>query len=506
MIKKLSFVFLIFILSNKLNAQTPLFPFPHHVNFSSGTIKPNNRTQAELDKEVSNFYNLWKSNYLKKSCSFENQYYVEYINETAICVSEGQGYGMVIVAYMAGYDQSAQTIFDGLYNWYKSHPSNINPILMNWQQGIGCVSIGNDAATDGDMDIAYSLLLADKQWGSNGTINYLQEALKLINAIKQSEIYATVNSIQLGDWANGNAENEDDTRPSDFMFDHFRSFQNASSDTTWININNKCYNLVEIMQTNFSPNTGLLPDFIEDCDNNPHPAKANFLEGNEDGFYYYNSCRTPWHLGVDYLLNGDLRAKKACNLMNNWIRNHTSNNVENIFAGYKLDGTNISGNNYQDISFIAPFAVSACVNSENQKWLNDLWNYVVAEPIINGDYFSNTIKMLNMIVISGNYWTPENVTSSIIENPISENNINKIEAYPNPTVNYCNLTFNIKNSTNVVLYIYNNVGQLIIEKNLNFITIGKNSICLDFTNLQKGIYFCEISQKDEVIKGSFIVK
>ena len=45
---------------------------------------------------------------------------------------------------------------------------------MAWQQAIINDEIvdvnGVDSALDGDMDIAYSLLLADKQWGSDGRL------------------------------------------------------------------------------------------------------------------------------------------------------------------------------------------------------------------------------------------------------------------------------------------------------------------------------------------------
>lgn len=78
---------------------------------------------------------------------------------------------MLITAYMAGHDADAQTYFDGLYRFYKAHPSSIDPALMAWQQakdssGNIVDTSGSDAATDGDMDIAYALLLADKQWAA----------------------------------------------------------------------------------------------------------------------------------------------------------------------------------------------------------------------------------------------------------------------------------------------------------------------------------------------------
>ena len=251
-------------------------PFPSHYPATAGCIKPTSQTQAQMDTEVQNFYTAWKTAYLKPGCT-KGQYYIEYINGSDICVSEGQGYGMVIVAYMAGYDPEAKTYFDGLYQWYKSHPSEINPVLMNWKQGKGCSNTGSDAATDGDLDIAYALLLAHTQWGSTGTVNYLSEAKKLINAIKTSEVYATTNTLLLGDWASGDAKAQNDTRPSDFMFDHFTAFNAFTNDATWNTIKSNCYTLIETMQTNFSSTTGLIPDFIEDVDGSPHPAGANFL-------------------------------------------------------------------------------------------------------------------------------------------------------------------------------------------------------------------------------------
>ena len=494
-------IFILLAISNTtlIFGQKPAFPFPYHVNYTKGSIKPNNQTQAQIDNEIKAFYNHWKSVYLKTGCGDTTQYYVEYINGPAICVSEGQGYGMVITAYMAGYDSMAKTYFDGLYKWYTMHPSNINPLLMNWQQGVGCISIGNDAATDGDLDIAYALLLADKQWGSSGKINYLEKALNIINAIKQSEIYSLVNSTQLGDWANGDHQFEDDSRTSDFMFDHFRSFQKATSDATWNNILNECYNLVDSMQTNYSPVTGLLPDFIEDCDGIPHPAAPNFLEGAEDGFYYYNACRTPWHLGVDYLTSGDVRAKKACDLMNTWLKNHTGNNINKIRSGYQLNGNDIAGNNYQDLAFMAPFAVGACVNSANQTWLNDLWTYIINEPIGNSDYYGNTIKMLCMIILAGDYWTPLGVISGLNDSAL-KSEINHFKIFPNPFSTQTTLLTNTP-LHNATIIVDNYFGQTVKQ----ITNISSQSIIFQRGNLPSGLYFLHLLQDNNTIMTAKII-
>ncbi len=403
--KKVFSTIIISVLSQIILGQKPTNPFPTHYPVTKGCIKPTNQTQQEMDNAVSSFYTSWKNSYVKPGCT-NGEYYIEYINGENICVSEGQGYGMVIVAYMAGFDTRAKEYFDGMYKWVKNNPSTINPKLMNWRQAKGCISNGISAATDGDLDIAYALLLAHTQWGSTGKINYLNEAIELMNAIKASEINAKTNTLLLGDWATS-AKSIDDTRPSDFMYDHFESFYAFTKDKTWNAINTSCFNIIKTMQKKFSPETGLIPDFVQNVDSVASPVGDFFLETANDDTYYLNSSRVPWHLGTSYLINGDTKAKKACDKMNSWLQKHTNNNIDSLESGYELNGDHIEGSNYKSLVFLAPLAVSACVNKKNQTWLNDLWTYVINDPIGSNDYFNNTIKMLCMLNVSQNYFPPQ---------------------------------------------------------------------------------------------------
>ena len=55
-----------------------------------------------------------------------NQAYVFFEEEGSKLqsVSEGQGYGMIIVTMMAGADPDAQKLFNQLFNYVIAHPSN----------------------------------------------------------------------------------------------------------------------------------------------------------------------------------------------------------------------------------------------------------------------------------------------------------------------------------------------------------------------------------------------
>ncbi|MCK2020256.1 hypothetical protein [Peribacillus frigoritolerans] len=89
--------------------------------------------------------------------------------------------------------------------------------------------------------------------------------------------------------------------------------------------------------------------------------------------------------------------------MNDWIKAETHGNPENIQSGYTLSGKAVEEGN--STSFVAPFMVSAMVDSSNQQWINRLWNRTIQEKD-DDDYFANTIKLQTMIVASGNWWAP----------------------------------------------------------------------------------------------------
>lgn len=394
-------------------AAAPNHPFGSHpATYAAGSIKPNHVTQGTLDQAVRDFYDQWKATYVKQVCGPGRYVVVAKAGGGNLTVSEAHGYGMVLMALMAGHDPQAQTIFDGMFAYFRDHPSGITPSLMSWYQSGSCANAnGNDTASDGDLDIAFALLLADKQWGSCGAVNYLDEARNVIAGIKSGELDPTKQFVTLGDWVSpGDAPYDDATRSSDFMPDHYRSFLAATSDATWTDVLEQTYDIVAALQANHSPTTGLLPDFVTDPLGTPDPAPPNFLEDTTDGAYAYNACRDPWRLGTDYLISGETRARAAVQAINAWIRAKTGDDPAAITSGWKLDGSATPGTDYRSMAFVAPFGVGAMVDASNQAWLNDVWDLVVTTPIGAEHYYENTLKLLSMIVMSGNWWAPQGVS------------------------------------------------------------------------------------------------
>jgi hypothetical protein len=227
----------------------------------------------------------------------------------------------------------------------------------------------------------------------------------VIAAIWAAEVDSSGSWTLLGDWPQPGSTHYDATRSSDFMPGHFESFDASGGAGDWAGLRDSMYAIVDDLQSTYAPGTGLLPDFIVDPNGSPSPAPSGFLEGGNDGNYAYNACRDPWRIGVHFVTTGDVRSRDAAEAMSNWISADTGGDATDIRAGYWLDGDPLPGSSYVSMAFIAPFGVAAMVHSSNQAWLNEVWDVVVGQGVTA--YYEDSIKMLSLIAMSGNWWPPE---------------------------------------------------------------------------------------------------
>lgn len=392
-------------------AVAPRRPFPQHRTYSAGTIRPNHRTQAQLDEDVRLAYNRWKQRYLVLVPGAPQRYRIAKGKPgTALhdqTVSEGQGYGMVIVAHLAGHDPAARTIFDGLHRFVRSHPSEIDGRMMDWDANPG--TGGNSSAFDGDSDIAYGLLLAHAQWGSTGPINYLAEARRVLGGLLGSTIGPNSHLPLLGDWVTVTEDpryTEWATRTSDFMPGHFRAFGRTTAPAAWAQVVGAVQGVVTTLQADHSPGTGLLPDFVQPVsatDHTPRPASPNFLERPVDGKYYYNAGRDPWRLGTDALLNRDAVSMRQVRKISTWAKAATGGDPQRIRAGYHLNGAPLPDSAFFSTFFAAPLGVAAMTLPTQQAWLNAIYDDV---RTVDQDYYEDTVTLLCLLVMTRTFWDP----------------------------------------------------------------------------------------------------
>ncbi|MDP6369977.1 MAG: glycosyl hydrolase family 8, partial [Planctomycetota bacterium] len=389
-------------------------PFPQHVSYAPSTLRPNHYSQNQQDEHVRGFYAAWKTHYLASAGTTADghpRYRVRMgRNADAATVSEGQGYGLLLTALMAGDDPAAQTLFDGLWEFATDHPSASDARLKDWwvnadESGDG---FGDSCAFDGDCDMAYALLLAQAQWGDRGRFDYGSEALRVMDGLLASAIGPDSRLPMLGDWVqpNGAPHNQWTPRSSDFMLGHFRAFELASGDSTWRQVRLACAAALAQMHADHAAPTGLLPDFMVPANGaGPplQPAWPGFLEGSHDGHYYYNACRLPWRLGTDALVSGDSSALAQSQLISSWLASASGQDPYAIKSGYQLNGTPLANSNYTSGAFIAPFAVAAMAAPSLQLFLNDLYD---ATRFTDSGYYEDSIALLCLLVLSANWWSP----------------------------------------------------------------------------------------------------
>lgn len=379
----------------------------HHQTYAPGTLFPNQYSQGQIDTFVSNYYDQWKSDWVRVDPGGDG--YRVVMDANGRTTSESQGYGMIVLPHMAGHDPNAQAVFDGLFSYSRAHPSEGNPRLMDWAQPDPS---GNRSAFDGDADIAYGLLLADAQWGSNGTINYRQEAVEIIDAIHTSTIGPTSNLPMLGDWVNpnsGGTYNQWSTRSSDFMYGHFRAYGHATGDhDRWNAVIEATQTVTADIQQEFG--TGLVSDFVvvDPLTGDASPAPPNFLESDFDDDYWYNAGRIPWRMGADAVISGDLTSWAQTEMLSEFFQNASNGDPNQILGGYELDGDPL--HNWSDLFYRSPVGVAAMTGSDaaDQQWLNAIFDNAKQAHV---NYYSDSVTLGSLLVMSGNFIDPASITA-----------------------------------------------------------------------------------------------
>jgi endo-1,4-beta-D-glucanase Y len=353
------------------------------------------RADMQMDKDIYDYYQKWKPSYLVAEKGGEYRIATDKKDKHRT-VSEGQGYGMLITVLMQE-DRDAQDIFDGLWKFSRSHPSWIAKDLMSFEVPEKKDAV--DSAFDGDADIAYALILADKRWGSKGKVNYKKEAKKVLDAIWKYTIGKNSFLPLLGDWVDpkGKKYNQFTTRTSDFMLDNFKAFYKFTGDKKWLKVVYVTQHALLDVQNH---KTGLVPDFIKYNFKTKRfvPVKDGFLE-NHDSSYYYNACRVPFRIGVDALVHKDTLSKKIAQRLSNWSKISSNNNPLNIKSGFELDGKVIG--DYFSIVFTAPLGVAAM--SDDRRWAKKIYDEVKSRY---ENYYEDSVSLLSMLVMSGDFIDP----------------------------------------------------------------------------------------------------
>jgi len=366
---------------------TGMRPFPQNVKSSSCSYP----TSAQ-SSDVSVAYDLWKTTVVTTDGAGGFRRVKKPDSGTVIgsTVSEGIGYGMLLAVYMGD-----QSLFDDLWKYSQLHLDGQG--LMNWEIAPdGSVTAGgNGGATDGDEDIAYALVMADKQWGGKGTLSdtYLNLGKHMIGLIWQFEVYHTRGEMlkpgnQWGD--------VDTTNPSYFAPAWYRVFGQVTADTAdWSKVVDSSYAIIDksLSATNGNATNGLVPAW---CSSAGVPLMGLGFQND--------ATRTPFRIGEDYCFFGEPRAKAYLAKITDF---YVGVGVGNITNGYALDGTpqpdKVYAPGLQAASFVGPAGVGAMSDPKYQQFVNDAYAEVATQKLTAGTiYYQKSWAALSLLMMTGN--------------------------------------------------------------------------------------------------------
>src|SRR5574344_624848 len=178
MIRSIRNLIFISVLSAGTASAAVNHPFPQSVNYDNGIELSDKATAAA---QLNTAFSYYLTTFYNESGNYAGIRSNEGSNEY---FSEGVGYGMLMMVYFSDATTSYQSQFDKLWAFYKA--SEDSKGLMNWKMGnLSPTTIwGENAATDGDVDVAAALILASYQFGDT---KYLTEAQTLIANIRKYE-------------------------------------------------------------------------------------------------------------------------------------------------------------------------------------------------------------------------------------------------------------------------------------------------------------------------------
>jgi hypothetical protein len=255
---------------------------------------------------------------------------------------------------------------------------------------------------NGDLIFAYALAVADRQWGSTGKVNYLDELKKTANAIKRYDM-STLKTPLIGDWATLPGEGMWTTvaKPQNFMLGAFRSFGKASGDMYWTEVVDALQTLIADVQTRYSPMTGLFSRYLIGSRNLPNNTVLNGRDINARD-HFGDVGPLPLWLAADYIGSGDMRTRAALSKITDWLKTKTAGDPSKIVDGYRLNGDNIGTTG--SMAFVAPFGAIAAFDAGNQAWLDAIWRLMSTAPA--GREVADTANVLGMLMVTGNWWQP----------------------------------------------------------------------------------------------------
>jgi oligosaccharide reducing-end xylanase len=323
--------------------------------------------------------------------------------------SEGMSYGMFIAVQMDMQEQFDQLWrFADRFMQYGDNPTY--PAWRHYFRWTGTVNTANandwtvsynaeeSPASDGEEYFAAALYLADRRWGSDGAINYEQEADTIADAMLNNPagsarfplFHAEENMVVFVPIGTSN-EFSDPSYHLPAFYEIFAQDGPAADAARWLEIAEVSR---DYLVRSAHPDTGLHPDYATF-----DGAPSQGFQASDHDTFSFDAWRVPMNMGVDYAWSSqDARMRAQVQKYHAFFASQLGNgNVTN--SRFNVDGTGAMGGGSQ--ALVASLAAGALATDggDRMTFVNNLWN--VAQPTGQFRYYQGSVYLLGLLATAG---------------------------------------------------------------------------------------------------------
>ncbi len=332
----------------------------------------------KFNTAISQAYRRWRSTFVVSDGGALKVISPEQDNRT---VSEAMGYGMLIAAAMGD-----KETFDGLWSWTNSRLDGNG--VLGWDNGSG------GSATDADTDIAYALLMAEKQWPGSGYAAAGDTMASKAGAVDIS-----------GSLIKGGSQYDGVYNPSYFSPGFYRTMG-----APWSGIIAANYSQLNSCDQNFTGADGIVPDWCDPSSGQPAGntgAQVTSEVCNQgEACSAYDASRIPWRIGYDVCMGGS----EGTSFLNTLVSTFNSKypRIDTLETGFDATGNATSGSVQNEMAFIGTVGTGAQAAGNAamaQRAMRSTLD-IMERPEYYKTYYSTTLGLLTLLMMSGNWPVP----------------------------------------------------------------------------------------------------
>jgi len=320
--------------------------------------------------------------------------------------SEGMSYGMMIAVQMNLQDQfnklwkfaqtymqfaanAGQTSWRGAFRW-RGSVNSANP--NNWQVNFNA---NTGPAPDGDEYFAAALYLADRRWGSTGSVNYKQQADTISHALisnpsanGNTPLFNAANNLVVFFPSGNSATFTDPSYNLPAFYELFALDGPAGDAARWNTIADASRRL---LVNAADANTGLHPDYAN-FNGTPNAGGPQFR---------YDAWRVIMNMAVDYAwFSQDPRFTTQANKYHAFFANQLNANQDNVVnALFAVDGSNAAGGSSTALTSTLGAGALASTAPNRNDFVRAAWS--VNQQSGQYRYYQEAVYLLGLLSSAG---------------------------------------------------------------------------------------------------------